>query len=337
MEGVVLHCRHVPVGSRVGSSVTATMASDAGLEEPQYRHEAMLYAGRSEFVDRVTPFLREGVAAGEAVLVVVDVAKIDLLRSALGPDAGAVRFEDMATVGSNPARIIPAWQDFLDDHADSGAAVRGIGEPIYAGRTPDELVECEHHEALLNVAFDPVTPFWLVCPYDVAALDPDVVHHAHHNHPIVEADASAHYAYADAAPELATAPLSPAPPDCDMRFTSGSFRDVRAFVTLSAEQAGLSRPAIEDLVLAVNEAATNSVLHGGGRGVLRVWRSADAVVCEIEDDGCIDDRLAGRRRPTTEQPDGRGLWIVNQVCDLVQLRSTATGTTLRLHKRTHGP
>ena len=32
---------------------------------------------------------------------------------------------------------------------------------------------------------------------------------------------------------------------------------------------------------------------------------------------------------------GQGLWVVNQVCDLVELRSGRTGTTVRLQMRLH--
>ena len=69
-----------------------------------------------------------------------------------------------------------------------GRRLRGIGEPIWADRSPDELVECQRHEALLNLAFADAGDFWLLCPYDVDALDPDVIAEAHHSHPAVVAD-----------------------------------------------------------------------------------------------------------------------------------------------------
>jgi anti-sigma regulatory factor (Ser/Thr protein kinase) len=81
----------------------------------------------------------------------------------------------------------------------------------------------------------------------------------------------------------------------------------------------------------VNEIASNSLLHGGGRGVLRVWRQGRRVVCEIRDRGRLDDPLADRDLPSPESTVGRGLWIANQLCDLVQIRSFPTGTVVRLH------
>ena len=105
----------------------------------------------------------------------------------------------------------------------------------------------------------------------------------------------------------------------------------RRLVFRCAADAGLSTPRANDFVLAVNEILTNSVLHGGGSGVLRIWPEKDRLVCEVEDRGRIDDPLAGRRRPDPDQPNGRGLWMANQLCDLVQLRSTGGGNFVRLH------
>ena len=100
-----------------------------------------------------------------------------------------------------------------------------------------------------------------------------------------------------------------------------------------AAAAGLEASRCDDLVLAVNEVATNSLRHGGGRGVLRAWRDAGALVCEVRDRGRIDAPLAGRERPVRGQVGGYGMWLANQLCELVQVRSFATGSVVRLHVR----
>jgi hypothetical protein len=101
-----------------------------------------MYAGIDEFVAGMSAFLRAGVAAGEPSLVVVSAEKIALLREALGDDADSVLFADMDGVGSNPARIIPAWREFVTAYGDTGRPLRGIGEPISPQRTSAEMVEC---------------------------------------------------------------------------------------------------------------------------------------------------------------------------------------------------
>src|ERR671935_738290 len=153
-----------------------------------FRHEALFYAGRDDFVRRIGAFLRDAVEAGEPTLVVVDAAKIDLLREELDGAAGAIQFADMAEVGANPARIIPAWREFVTRHAPTGRRLRGIGEPIWPERTAAELVECERHESLLNLAFTGGPSWWLLCPYDTEALDPAVLEEACRTHPFVLED-----------------------------------------------------------------------------------------------------------------------------------------------------
>jgi hypothetical protein len=150
-----------------------------------FRHEALLYAGEVDFLTGTLPFIREGVAADQPVLVVVSAAKIGLLRSALGADADRVAFADMADVGANPARIIPAWRDFIAANDVDRRSARGVGEPIWAARTPAELVECQRHETLLNLAFAGVPAWWLLCPYDTTSLSPEVLEEAWRSHPVV--------------------------------------------------------------------------------------------------------------------------------------------------------
>jgi len=297
-----------------------------------FRHEALLYEGEDGFVDVTAPFLREGIERGEPALVVVSGPKIGLLRDELGADARHVQFAEMGQVGANPARIIPAWQDFLDDHP--GEIVRGIGEPIYPERSPTELDECVRHEALLNVAFEGGRPWWLVCPYDLAALDPLVVHEAHRTHPGVW-EAGSPKQSDDYMPAWPFAGVLADPPGAApvVRFTSAPFDGMRALVDAHAVQAGLSAARRADLLLAVSELAANSLRHGGGWGELRVWHEDDGLVCEIRDEGVLTDPLAGRRRPSPAETGGRGLWLVNQLCDLAQLRSSAAGTTIRIFVR----
>jgi anti-sigma regulatory factor (Ser/Thr protein kinase) len=300
-----------------------------------FRHEAIFYDGAADFVDRTAPFIREGVAADEAVLVVVGSAKIERLRAALGRDADRVRFADMDDVGRNPARIIPAWRDFVTEHAGGGRRFRGLGEPIWPERSPDELVECQRHEALLNVAFDGSPAWWLLCPYDTRSLDSSVLEEAARSHPhLTHGDrqsVSVSYRDLDASAAPFDAPLpEPAVRPRELTIGPGGLDHVRRFVARLAAESGLGRPRSADLVLAVNELATNTLRHGGGRGVLRTWTQDDAVICEVRDPGRIVEPLAGRVRPDGGRESGFGLWLVNQLCDLVQIRTYETGTVVRL-------
>ena len=301
-----------------------------------FRHEALLYAGIDQFVARTTPFIKGALEADEPILVVVNAPKIDALRIAIGKDADRIQFRDMSEVGANPARIIPAWHEFVDAHAGGGRRLRGIGEPIYPERTACELVESQRHEALLNVAFEGAPDFWLLCPYNTQALDPTVIETAHRTHPVVTDDDGDNSSplYPGVAGSVApyNTPLPEPAGLCEMlAFGANGLPSVRRRVSREAARAGFTTRPIGDLVLAVNELATNSVQHGGGAGRLRIWRDGDVLVCEVRDRGHLEDPLADRRRPTPNQDGGRGLWLANQLCDLVQIRSFANGTTVRMH------
>jgi anti-sigma regulatory factor (Ser/Thr protein kinase) len=301
-----------------------------------YRHDALLYSGLADFIARTVPFIRGGLEAGESVMVATSAEKIDLMRAALRADAEAVVFADMASVGANPARIIPFWQEFVDQHMAEGRPMRGIGEPIWPGRSSAELVECQRHESLLNLAVSASTLLWLLCPYDTDALAPEVIEEALRSHPLVtkgtrqRRSGSFRGFGASAAPF--DAPLPAPPPGChEFAFGPGNLAIVRELVSASASGAGLDPAPAEDLVQAVHEVAVNSVRHGGGRGRLRVWRNAGALICEIRDQGRIDMPLVGRQRPGTSAATARGLWLANQLCDLVQIRCLPNESVVRLH------
>jgi anti-sigma regulatory factor (Ser/Thr protein kinase) len=304
--------------------------------EHRYRHEAFFYAGHDDFMAGVVGFVREGAAVGEPVLVVLAADKLRALGDALGDDADGVLFADMAEVGANPARIIPAWRDFLDAHAGTGRPMRGVGEPIWAGRSADELAECERHEALLNLAFDDPA-FWLLCPYDTTTLPADVIAEARRNHPYVSdltgSAPSADFPGRDELAEPYVRQLPEPPPDAVVRgFDRTTLAEVRALVARHAEATGLRPDDAADLALTANELAANSIRHGGGRGTLLLWRGPSTMVCEVRDHGRIRDPLAGRVRPSWTREGGRGLWMANQLCDLVQIRDLPHGTAVRVHK-----
>ncbi len=88
---------------------------------------------------------------------------------------------------------------------------------------------------------------------------------------------------------------------------------------------GLSGLALENLALITAELTTNSVIHGGGTGVLTVWPEDGYVLCEVRDKGRLTDPLAGRRPASRDQRGGRGLLLVNLLADLVRTHSAAGG------------
>jgi anti-sigma regulatory factor (Ser/Thr protein kinase) len=321
------------------------MSSSVAQAQPSaFRHEALLYSGFSEFVDGVAAFIRGGIETSEPVLVVAAAEKIRALQSELRDDETRdVAFADWADVGHNPARALPAWEEFLAAHAGEDRPVRGIGESIDPARSADELVEWQHHENLLNVAFTGGARWWLLCPYDVSALPPAVIDEAKRSHHFLCTDG--HHApspvvrHLDAMAEQPAAPLSAPPPDADtLRLTSPfDLSAVRSMVREHAGRAGLQPDQVDAVVLAADEIASNGLHHGIGDAALRVWHTRDVVMCEVESPGHFDAPLAGREPPDPLDTRGRGLWLANQFCDLVQVRSRGTRNVVRVQLRAAAP
>jgi len=293
-------------------------------------HEALFYGGDDELLGGTVPFLREGLEAGEAILVAMPEANLDLLRANLNGEAEQIQFVNMEELGRNPARIIAAWRDFFGEHYREDRGVRGIGEPIWAGRSAAELDECRRHESLLNLAFADAPAWSLLCPYDTANLDDEVLAAAEHNHPVL-AGRSRSAEFAADRHEAFAGELPPALGHIEeLVFGPSDLRQVRQLVREHGAQAGLGERRLGDLVLAANEIAANSLRHGGGSGTVALWRTGHALVCDFRDSVEISDPLAGRRRPDSAQLGGRGLWLANQLCDLVQIRSNGAGSLIRL-------
>ena len=303
--------------------------------ETHFRHEALLHAGDDEFLSGTLPFIEDAMALEEPVLVAVGGHRIQLLRETVGSDALSVWFTDIQTFGRNPARIIPAWHRFLEHRAAGGRPARGVGEPVRSGLRAAELSECQRHETLLNVAFADGQPWRLLCTYDIDALEDSVIEAARVSHPLItSAGASCPSdVYEPIGDPFAGTLPAPAGQPREMEFSLAEMSSVRSLVSEVAGRASLGRDRTEDLVLAVSELAANSLCHGGGTGTLLMWTQDGTLMCEVRDRGHITHPLVGRVVPTPDQQSGRGLWLVNQLCDLTQIRSSLTGTSVRVHMR----
>jgi anti-sigma regulatory factor (Ser/Thr protein kinase) len=254
-----------------------------------------------------------------------------------------VSFVDMAMEGRNPARILP-WVLGAFSEAHPGP-VRIVGEPIYPGRTEAEIGPCVQHEALINVAFAG-RPAAIMCPYDTSQVA-HVLPFAERTHPVLvtrsassggslsQRRRSRSYTEPSQVVALVNRPL-PEPDRIDERlvFDLQGLAGVRRLVAEHALTAGLVPERVDDLQLAVTEICTNAVVHDGdGLGSLRLWTEEDLVVCEVSGPGRIFDIMAGRILPSAERPHGRGLLMVNRLCDLVQMHTGPTGTRTRLSMR----
>lgn len=301
------------------------------MEHAGFQHQALIYEGADEYLAGTIPFLRAALQAGHPALVAVRREQAELLRGELGREAEMMRFAAIEEVARNPAGVIPLWRDFVDENP--GHPVRGISELGWAERSPAEMEECHRHEALLNLAFGGGRSWSLLCPYDACSLRDEELERAATTHKLISREGRTEESAAFDTDFDSLAGELPPPRVRPEAITFGltDLSEVRSRVTAAGERAGMSRHAVADLVTAASELAANSVMHGGGTGTLRLWRENGSLIAEVEDEGRIEEQLVGRLRPGIRQEGGRGLWLANQLCDLVQIRSGEGGTVVRLH------
>jgi len=300
------------------------------------RHRALFYRDQAEYRARVLAFLRDGLAQGEPSFIALPGGEARQLADQLGAGPGDLRCSDMAELGRNPARIIPELKAFVD--RNPGRNVRFAGEPVWAGRSPAEICEALRHEALLNLAFQRAQ-LTILCPYDLARLGPSVIAGARHTHPEYVANGQP-AAVGDMAPwEIppeCDRPLPPPPGHAETLSYRTDLAPVRRLVASHARSSGLGSDRAGDLVLAASEIAANTLGHTTSGGVLHIWHDEREVFCQAHDQGWILDPLAGRIRRSPDSR-GHGLYLVNHVCDLVELRTGRSGTTVRMHMQLPPP
>ncbi|HTU28554.1 MAG TPA: sensor histidine kinase [Solirubrobacteraceae bacterium] len=309
------------------TSTVTTSTRDGG----SLVHAALLYRRPDQLRVALDEFLRDGAAAGESCLVALPPDHLEQLGEMLHQTGATVRLENMADLGRNPARLIPSLLDWLDEQP---APARVVSEALWPGRSYAEVAECMRHEALLNVALAG-REVSVLCPYDAEHLDGEVLAGAELTHPQLIDDVGTRPSmrYGDPVQVAAGSgwpQAAPAPPVTDLAFDGdlGQLRHALAADPLLAE---LDPARRDDLVFAVNEAASNALRHGDGLARARLWRDDNDVVGEISTTTPIDDPLAGRRTPDPAAAGGRGLWLINQVCDLVEVRSDRDGASVRMH------
>ncbi|WP_043633818.1 ATP-binding protein [Nonomuraea candida] len=118
--------------------------------------------------------------------------------------------------------------------------------------------------------------------------------------------------------------------DCSITYNLGLIRDL---IRVYARHAGLRGARTDHLVIAVNEAVTN-VLDHGGSGTVTAYTIPTSVIVEICD-------RAGRLRAEhltaadplpapPADPERLGLWLIRRLCDEVSLDHPHGHSRLRL-------
>jgi anti-sigma regulatory factor (Ser/Thr protein kinase) len=310
------------------------MNGAAGPALPDPWHMALIYRDAAEFDAAACRFAEAAARAGAAVLIACTAPPLGRLQARLDALADQVAWADMASMGANPARLIPSISRFAEQHP--GRPVWCLQEAAWVSRPPEELWEVIRHEALMNLALAQ-SQVRLLCLYHTE-LAAELISCAEATHPLVARDGhwqpSDRYHHDGRAPvpQQCEQPLPPPPARAQILRYRDDLSSLRRLVASCAHAVGLPPRRAEDLLIAVSELAANTFAHTAGPGTLTVWATGSRITCQIHDTGHITDPLAGQRRPDPAADGrGRGLWLVHQLCDLVQVRTGPAGTIIRVH------
>ena len=134
-----------------------------------------------------------------------------------------------------------------------------------------------------------------------------------------------------------TAPVlrGTSPHGLDQAFDEGALYQLRSAVAAYATALGADGSTCDDLLIIAGELANNAIRWGGGRGRLRLWRDGQTVLCRVSGAGprLADLDQAGRQAPPVAAVGGRGLWLVRQISDRVDIDAgpNYTAVTAAVH------
>lgn len=307
-------------------------------ETHRLRHAVAFHDGTEDQVRRAVALARAAVGRGERLALAVPPAVESAVREALGDkDFVALTVPHGANGGSGQttaalrARELRALVQGGGTHA--GVTVLSAHDPGLDGVDGGYWTELD---AALNVALGDL-PVDLVCLYPGFPLHLEVSEGARANHPLlVEGDGfrdnPSHRCPVEVLRDRdPSTPLVLGPPDVVHRYNSWQLHEVRAMVAQLAPALGFDPVRSEDLVLAVNEVATNAVEHGSPQAEIHLWATSGGLVCEVHDSGDLHEPLPGLVAPHPADPRGRGVWIARQLCDLLHVWRDGRGTHVRLH------
>jgi anti-sigma regulatory factor (Ser/Thr protein kinase) len=264
-----------------------------------FRHHALVYQSVDEHLTRAVPFLRGGLEPGEGAIVAHTRHGVAIMREALGADAAQVRFVDVGSAYTRPARTLAAYHQVYAQQLQQTGALRAVSD-VQFGPDPREWDLWTGYEAVFN-------------------------------RKIVDGDAwEASGRYED--PDDVLRRVSPAPQRLS-QLRQIPFGDdteqLRERLAATLRAAGIGETKTLEMLLAATEIAGNAIQHGGGVRDVRVGHADGRFVCEIEDRGPgFDDPAAGYL--ARRQGLGSGLWVARQLTWRIEFFRSPTGFTARM-------
>lgn len=298
-------------------------------------HQALRFDDTEHLVGVVATVAQRALQQDSPVLAVFPDDLIDRIRQRVGDTSEAIDVLPYDSCYDVAPQTLARFVDTVLGFVADGRRPTLMGGAMLVHREPTDVLAWMHMEAVLNDALAE-SDAHLLCCFPSTGLDPWVATAAMSTHRsmLVDGATVASATYVEPPAFLAAHPEPPPPalgePDTASTFDRATLRSCRLRVTEHAARAGVLPTRVEELVMAVNEAMTNTVEHGPGTGTLRMWADRHGVTCEVHDTGQLAEPYLGLLPPTPSSPRGRGLWLIRQLPDRTQLWSDDAGTTIRM-------
>lgn len=310
-------------------------------EPTSFVHAALIVDSDDSLRVKLLPSLRWLVDQGEAVLMVVGPGTERVVRAELGVLAERLEWAVASGFYQRLGFTFDEFRRYLAAQHRAGRRVHVIAEPdvVSEDGPVDRTAAYLSYESMCNVAYAdygcPVTCLW-----DSRRHAPPTIENVRsvHNHEVTVNGHAPNAGFVTTDDYLAgrndvRLPAPPVTTALDLTLTHlGALSDVRAAVTAWARVESFDESAASDVVLAVDEVATNGLVHGEAPVRLRAWRRARTLFVQVDDAGGRSlPPDAGYRPPPVGVPGGRGMWLARQLADVVTVHTGGGVTSVRLH------
>jgi len=296
-----------------------------------FEHELVLHDGPGELVDLMVPFIRDGAAAGDGVVVVGEPDIVAMLLSS-APEVPVLELVAEPGAARVPARDLRRFQRMLAALERTVDRVRVVNQmpPMSAAEWP----EWRRYEAAANTVLA-TNRVWGTCAYDKRNLPPGMLSDLRATHAFVRTVTgrrrSADFAHLESHVrgflDVPPHPLEGTEPTVQIADpTAAQARRVNGAL---AATCGFSPTAQEAVILATSEAVTNASVHGRPPVLLRVWAvEPGRMTVAVTDAGTGPDPLVGLIRGPLDEPGGQGMWIVHLLVSEIHHRTSSDGYTV---------
>lgn len=299
-------------------------------------HAVAFHGSDADLLLQLVPLVTAGLERGEPVAVALQPSTEEALHVALNGAAGLIVLSQPEGPDAGSGQTVAARRarELRELTLSTGGPVTVLTEHTSRLDGVDGSFWTEL-DAALNVALEEL-PVRLTCFFPELPLHLEILQGARHNHPLLLSDGRVRQNPDHRCPRdvliarPAPAPVLLGPPDVRVRFTAWQLHEVRWAAEQALLSSGCGSERAEDIVLAINEVATNAVEHGANEAELCLWLSGNGLVCEVHDTGTLRDPLPGLQPPHPSHPRGHGLWIARQLCDSLHVWADGFGTHVRM-------